>query len=84
VCDCPEARAYRAYWTREAIAERLAAEVALYRGIVRDAVWWGGSTSPVPPRVPSSPSRVQVPDSFAAKEALRDTPGAWPPRHQRV
>lgn len=32
-CGCADARKWRDYWTAEAIAERLAAEVDLYRRI---------------------------------------------------
>lgn len=78
MCDCPDARRWRAYWTAEAIAERLAHEIALYRRIVRDAVWWGSpSTGPVPPRVESRFSNVDTPDSFAGLEARRAAPYDW-------
>lgn len=70
-CNCREARAWRAWWTADAIGERLAAELALYRRIIRDAVWWGGSTSPVPPRTDHRMSRVELPNSHAALERRR-------------
>jgi hypothetical protein len=35
-CDCREARAWRAYWTAEAIAARLREEVDLYRRICHE------------------------------------------------
>lgn len=81
-CDCPEAKAWRAYWTREAIAERLRAEVELYRGIIRDAVWRGGSTSPVPPRVDARMSNVEMPDSYAAMAKKRREVKDW--REMRI
>lgn len=31
MCDCPEARAYRAYWTDEAVGVRLADELKPYQ-----------------------------------------------------
>lgn len=71
-CSCREAQAWRAYWTREAIELRLAHEVALYRDVVTDALWRGGSTSPVAPRVSSAFSNIEVPWSFAALEKRRN------------
>jgi hypothetical protein len=81
-CQCPDARKWRAYWTADAIAERLREEVELYRRIIRDAVWWGGSTSPVPPRVDAAMSNVEMPDSHAAKERLRREPKDWRTRQK--
>jgi hypothetical protein len=78
-CGCPEARAWRAYWTADAIAERLTHELALYRGIIRDAVWWGGSTSPVPPRKPGM-NTVPLPTDYVELERKRAEPCPWPPR----
>lgn len=39
MCDCPEARRWRAYWTAESIAERLAAELDRARAAAYDG-WW--------------------------------------------
>lgn len=79
MCDCREARAWREYWSPEAIAARLAHEVALYRDVIRDAVWRGGSTSPVPPRKPPM-KKVPLPTDYVELERKRAEPCPWPPK----
>lgn len=81
-CQCPQARAWRAYWTRDAIAERLQEEVELYRGIIFRAVFWGNryyGRQEDPPRVDCSMSTVDLPESFAAREKRRAEKAPWPP-----
>lgn len=82
MCDCPEARAWARYWSPEGIAERLDQEVKLYRQIVQDAVWWGGSTSPVPPRA-APLNTVPLPGDYGEMEIKRAVPGEYPPRKKR-
>lgn len=79
MCDCAKSRAWDAYWTEEAIAERLDAEVRLYRRICHER-WQAAmndvrgdarmSNAPTPPRA----------EPFAVLEARRAVPGDWPPR----
>ena len=82
-CDCRQARAWREYWTAEAIAERLRHEVELYRALRRDA--WAADIDAGHPWFRDAPRepRWNVP-TFAELEARRAEPGVWPPERRRV
>lgn len=69
-CGCPEARAWRQYWTEEAIAERLEAEVRLYQRICHER--WSSVINDVRgvARMDNTPPRTGV--SFAELERRRN------------
>lgn len=71
MCDCPEARAWREYWTVDAIAERLQHEVELYRALRRDA--WAADIDAAHPYFRDAPRtpRWNVP-TFAELERRRN------------
>lgn len=78
MCDCAKARAWDAYWTEEAIAERLDAEVRLYQRICHER--WQAAMNDVRggERMDNTPRRTGEP--HAVLEARRAVPGDWPPR----
>lgn len=77
MCDCEDARKWRAYWTREAIAERTAADIERGRRVVQDALFWGTSfwDADPPPRVPHRMTNLELPDDWEAVERRR---GGYP------
>lgn len=75
MCDCPEARAWREYWTREAIAERLERETELYRKICHER--WTAACQDA--RAPAARLHLGGYPSHAELVQRRAQPGEWPP-----
>ena len=78
-CECAEARAWRQYWTEEAIAERLDAEVRLYRRICDER--WGDAMNDVrgERRMRPDPAPSSWP-AHAELERRRAEVAPFPPR----
>lgn len=74
MCECPEARAWRAYWTDEAIGERLEAEIRLYQRICHER-WTAAQQDTKAPD-----ARLHLGDypSHAELERRRGEPGKFP------
>lgn len=70
-CQCPQARAWREYWTVEAITSRLAHEIDLYRRICHER--WTAAM-----RDAAGAVRAQG-TSHAELERRRREKAPWPP-----